>query len=761
MNPGSPRPGFAENDPRPGTGPGSKRLAILTSGGDAPGMNAVVRAAVRTALDRGARISAVLEGFQGLVDGGDRIRDMSWSSVGGILQQGGTVIGTARCAAFRERDGRRQAARNLLLASIDGLVVVGGDGSLTGADTLRREWPSLLAELVERGEVPADVAARHPFLALVGVTGSIDNDMPGTDMTLGADTALHRITAAVDALNTTAASHQRTFVVEVMGRHCGYLALMSALATGANWVLIPEAPPEADDWEELMCTRIREGRKAGRRHSTVIVAEGAVDRSGRPITAEQVRAVLAAKLGLEARTTVLGHVQRGGAPSAFDRIMGTLVGHAAVEEALAFGPDSTPMLIGLVENRVTRTPLAECVGKARAAAAALESREFARAAELRSASFRGVLEVVTTLVRSRPQEREPGGKRLRLAILNAGAPAPGMNTAVRASVRMTIDHGHVALAVRNGFDGLLAGNVREMTWMDVHGWVAEGGAELGTNRRVPSDEEMAAVARRIPEYGIDGLLVIGGWWGYEAAHRMFCARGRHPELRIPVVCLPAAIDNNLPGSELSVGADTALNAIVDAVDRIKQSAVAWRRCFVVEVMGRYCGYLAVMSGLATGAERVYTHEEGLTMADLQRDLGDLVAGFRAGKRLGLMIRGEKAHPVFTTDFLRTLFEEEGKGLFDARQAVLGHLQQGGNPTPFDRIMATRLAVCCVDFLLAEAGKPDPAASFIGVQAGRVRTFDLAQFPSMVDAEHRRAKDAWWLSLEPVARILARPGPPPA
>ena len=761
MNPGSPLSGFSEHVPRPRTGPGPKRLAILTSGGDAPGMNAVVRAAVRTALDRGARISAVLEGFQGLVDGGDRIRDMSWGSVGGILQQGGTVIGTARCAAFREREGRRQAAKNLLLARVDGLVVVGGDGSLTGADTLRREWPSLLSELVERGEVPADVAARHPFLALVGLTGSIDNDMPGTDMTLGADTALHRITAAVDALNTTAASHQRTFVVEVMGRNCGYLALMSALATGANWVLIPEAPPESADWDERLCERIREGRRAGRRHTTILVAEGAVDRAGSPITAETVSRTLSEKLGLEARTTVLGHVQRGGAPSAFDRIMGTILGAAAVDEILSFGPESTPVLIGLKGNRLSKTPLLECVADARSVAEALADRDWPTALARRGAGFREAFDVFRTLVRALPHAPGPGHRPLRLAVMNAGAPAPGMNTAVRAAVRLALDRGHEVLGVRNGFEGLLGGEVFPMDWMSVHGWVAAGGADLGTNRKVPEGSELAGLAEQIARFRVSGLLVIGGWAGYEAAYRMRIARSVHPAFRIPVICLPAAIDNNLPGSDLSIGADTALNAIVDAVDRIKQSAVAWRRCFVVEVMGRYCGYLAVMSGLATGAERVYTHEEGLTMAALQEDLAHLVEGFRSGKRLGLMIRNEKANPVFSTDFLRTLFDEEGKGLFDARQAILGHLQQGGSPTPFDRIQATRLAVHCVEFLVTEAGKAEPAASFIGVQGGRLQTYDLAAFPAMVDAEYRRAKDPWWRAVEPVARVLARPGPPPA
>ena len=241
----------------------NKRLGVLTSGGDAPGMNTAVRAVVRAGLDRGAEVYAIYEGYQGMIDGGERIRPMDWNSVGGILHRGGTVIGTARCMEFQTRAGRRQAVRNLLEHGIDRLVIIGGDGSLTGADTLRREWHELVRELVERGEISNTKAEEHLYLAIAGLVGSIDNDMYGTDMTIGADSALHRITDAVDALTSTAASHQRAFVVEVMGRRCGYLAVMSALATGAEWVLIPESPPDVEDWEAKMCDVLLDGLQDG------------------------------------------------------------------------------------------------------------------------------------------------------------------------------------------------------------------------------------------------------------------------------------------------------------------------------------------------------------------------------------------------------------------------------------------------------------------------------------------------------------------
>ncbi|HRO23727.1 MAG TPA: 6-phosphofructokinase, partial [Promineifilum sp.] len=288
-----------------------KRIGVLTSGGDAPGMNAALRAVVRAGLNRGMEIFAIYEGYSGMVEGGERIRSMSWTDVGGILHLGGTVIGSARCKDFRERSGRLRAVRNLLLNEIEGLIVIGGDGSLTGAALLHDEWSGLIEELVESGQVTRKLAARNKSLPVVGIIGSIDNDMFGSDITTGADTALHRIIDATDAISSTAASHQRSFVVEVMGRNCGYLALMAAMASGADWVLIPESPPDVDDWEARMCEKLQMGRRMGRRDSMVIVAEGARDWKGQSITSRHVKEVLEERLGEDVRITVLGHVQRG------------------------------------------------------------------------------------------------------------------------------------------------------------------------------------------------------------------------------------------------------------------------------------------------------------------------------------------------------------------------------------------------------------------------------------------------------------------
>lgn len=736
----------------------TKRIGILTSGGDAQGMNAAVRSVVRTALDCGAEVYAIYEGYQGLVDDGDYIRKMDWDSVGGILQLGGTVIGSARCEAFRTRDGRRTAAKNLIKCGIDGLIVIGGDGSLTGANIFRQEWPSLVAELTETQEISAEDAAAYANLSIVGLVGSIDNDFSGTDMTIGTDTALHRITEAVDAITSTAASHQRTFVVKVMGRNCGYLALMGALACGADWVFIPEAPPDVENWADMLAERLKAGRKAGRRDSIVILAEGARDRDGNYIGSSDVQRVLEERLKEEVRVTVLGHVQRGGKPSAFDRTLSTLMGHEAVNTILSAKPEDEPVVIGIRNNRMTRLPLMESVRKTQAVAEAIKVKDYERAISLRSSSFKDAFVTFKTMVRALPHPANPEKKRFRIGVLNAGAPSPGMNTAGRAAIRLGLDRGHIMLGVHNGFEGLVEGEVEALDWMSVSGWASRGGSMLGTTRRVPKGRDLYAIARVIEDQHIDALLMIGGWNAYESAYTLLTNRPNFPSFNIPMICLPASINNNLPGSEFSIGADTALNSIVDAVDKIKQSAVATRRCFVVEVMGHYCGYLALMGGMATGAERVYLHEEGIKLRDLQTDVEKLLKGFSVGKRLGLMIRNERANEVYNTEFICALFEEEGRDVFDVRPAILGHLQQGGDPSPFDRIQASRLSSLCLQYLIDQCEKGEYNSAFIGMQNGQIQFHDMRDFDRMIDAEHQRPRNQWWLELKGIASLLAKQSP---
>lgn len=300
------------------------RLAVLTSGGDAPGMNAAIRAVVRTAVSYGWDVAGVRHGYAGLIAGD--IVTLTARDVGGIIQLGGTILHSARCPEFFEPAGRQQALRTVQDRRIDALVVIGGSGTQCGAH-----------ELAQAG------------IKVVGVGSTIDNDVHGADITIGVDTALNIALEAVDRLKTTASALQRAFLVEVMGRHCGYLALMTAIAGGAEAVVIPEVDTDPG----RLVDELRLASERGKAHAMVVVAEGARYNAEQLITYFRNHRD---QLGYEVRATTLGHVQRGGAPTAFDRLLATRAGAAAVEAVVA---GRGGVLVALRNGEIATTPLAE------------------------------------------------------------------------------------------------------------------------------------------------------------------------------------------------------------------------------------------------------------------------------------------------------------------------------------------------------------------------------------------------------------------
>ncbi|MBC7332660.1 MAG: 6-phosphofructokinase [Synergistetes bacterium] len=272
-----------------------RRIGVLTSGGDAPGMNAAIRAVTRTAIYNNLEVIGIKRGFLGLMEG-DFVK-LNLGDVGGILQRGGTILQTARSEKFKTEEGINEAVKRLNDAGIEGLVVIGGEGSFKGA------W-----ELNKRG------------IPTIGVPGTIDNDIAGTDYTIGFDTAVNIAVEAVNRLRDTASSHERMFIVEVMGRKSGYIALMAGVASGAESILIPEVPYDIEE----VCAKLRRGHQRGKTHSIIIVAEGVA-------SASQIRDQILDKSGYEVRVVVLGHLQRGGSPTAFDRILASRLGAKAVE----------------------------------------------------------------------------------------------------------------------------------------------------------------------------------------------------------------------------------------------------------------------------------------------------------------------------------------------------------------------------------------------------------------------------------------------
>lgn len=305
-------------------------LGVLTSGGDSPGMNAAIRAVVRTALFNEANVLGVMSGYEGLING--EYKPMGARDVGGILQRGGTILQTRRSQRFFEKSSQREAIRNMSVAGMDGLIVIGGEGSLRGAHAL-----------AEQG------------IKVIGIPASIDNDIWGTNMAIGVDTAMNTIMDAVDKLRDTASSHSRAFLIETMGRGCGYLAVMAGIVCGAEIVLIPEVPTTVEE----VASALEDAYRRGKTHAIVIVAEGANIK-----TNELSQAIDAMDVGFKTRVTILGHIQRGGGPTAFDRILAARLGTAAVNALLE---GKTDAMVGLKGRAVELISLEQVMNHQRAA----------------------------------------------------------------------------------------------------------------------------------------------------------------------------------------------------------------------------------------------------------------------------------------------------------------------------------------------------------------------------------------------------------
>lgn len=301
-----------------------KKIGVLTSGGDAPGMNAAIRGVVRRGIFKHLEVVGIRRGYQGLIE--EDFLPLSLGSVGDIIQRGGTILHTARCEQFKHEAGQKQGLQNLKKQGIEGLVVIGGDGSFRGAMQLSKMgFPT------------------------IGIPGTIDNDIACTDFTLGFDTAVNTAIEAIDKIRDTATSHDRTYVIEVMGRNNGDIALWSGLAGGAESILIPEAEMDVNDVVE----RLLQGEKRGKKHSIIVVAEGVTN-------GNEVGRQIRERTGLETRVTVLGHVQRGGSPSAADRILGSRMGAGAVDLLLS---GQKAVMVGIQNSQIAAVPFAEALNQ--------------------------------------------------------------------------------------------------------------------------------------------------------------------------------------------------------------------------------------------------------------------------------------------------------------------------------------------------------------------------------------------------------------
>ncbi|MBQ7478661.1 MAG: 6-phosphofructokinase [Selenomonadaceae bacterium] len=300
-----------------------KAIAVMTSGGDAPGMNAAARAVVRTALHEGVDVYGIHNGYKGMI--ADDIEQLNSRSVSDLIQRGGTFLGTARSKEFKTPEGRKKGFENLQKRGIEGLVIIGGDGSLTGGSLMSKEFG----------------------IPIVGLPGTIDNDVWGTDYTIGADTAANTIVEAINKLRDTASAHRRIMIVEVMGHKSGWLAMTTGIAGGAEYVLVPEVKFDLDD----MCHELKDAYERGKRYSIIVVAEGACDAIGLGTVVEE-------KTGIDTRVSVLGHIQRGGSPTVEDRMKASMLGEKA---ALAIISGVTNVVFGFDAGKVVSINLFEAV----------------------------------------------------------------------------------------------------------------------------------------------------------------------------------------------------------------------------------------------------------------------------------------------------------------------------------------------------------------------------------------------------------------
>jgi 6-phosphofructokinase 1 len=587
-------------------------------------------------------------------------------------------------------EGRSKAALNLIKKGISNLIIIGGDGSLTGANIFKNEWKSIVDEHLKNETITKEMMKSCHRLNIVGIVGSIDNDFCGADITLGANTALHRIVEAIDSIESTAFSHKRTFIMEVMGRHCGYLALASAISGEADYLFVPETPVPSN-WRDKLCDTLSSQRKGGERVSLVIVSEGATDLDGNAITSMMVKDAITEKLQHDTKITVLGHVQRGGEPSHFDLILAARLGSEAVLTILELSgseQEQEAKVVVMQNNRVVAISLNSSIEKTKILENAMSEKNYEHATALRGKHFSENLGIFKNSLKFRSNQEE-NKNSLNFAIMHVGSPACGMNATVHSFVRSAINEGHKVYGIYGGFDGLIKGDLKLIEWLDVYNWVRKGSAMLWSSETLPYGH-FPDIEQQLKKFNIDGLVAIGGFEAYLALGQLYDQRSNFEKFKIPLCVIPACIANNVPGSEFSIGADTSLNELKKTCISLRLAGAYYSRAYIVEIMGNYCGYLTTLCGLAIGADSIYIPEEELQLSMITRDLEHMKNKVKDGVHRGLILRNQKASENYSTDFIRRLFSEEGKGSFSCRGNIFGHWQLGGVPSPFDRNLGFKM-----------------------------------------------------------------------
>ncbi len=654
-----------------------KTIGVLTSGGDAPGMNAAVRAVVRTAIANGIAVKGIKRGFSGLID--EDIVDLNSRSVADTIQKGGTFLFTARCPEMITTEGQDIAAENCRKHGIDALIVIGGDGSFKGCLALK-----------ERG------------INVIGIPGTIDLDIACTEYTIGFDTAVNTAMHAIDKIRDTSTSQERCSIIEVMGRHAGYIALWCGLANGAEAVLTTELYKYE---EQKLINDIQTKRKSGRKHYIIINAEGIGDSEGMARRIEYAT-------GMPTSATILGYLQRGGSPTCKDRVFASAFGAKAVDILLKGGCDRVvaykngafvdfDMDEALSMKKTLDPFLVDMLGK------------LTRKGDSRLMKSEGMLPV---------ESEESTGKKV-IGVLTSGMDAPGMNAAIRAVVRSAIGYNMKVIGFRRGYSGLIEKDYIEMTNKTMSETVQRGGTQLLASDcpEFITEEGQLKAIETLKELKIDALVIIGGN-GTMRGGLDLIAKG------INVVGIPATIDLDVACTEYTIGFDTAINTAMEAIDKIRDTSASHERCSVIEVAGKRSGHNALWCGIATGAEEIITNE--YHDQNQQRMISEIINKKKLGKRLHLIVNSESVGK--SASLAKNI--EFATGL-ETRATVLGILQCGGAPSCQDRVFASAMGGKAVE-VINSGGKN----RIVAYQHGEFTDFDLekamklSKFPDAYMAE---------------------------
>ncbi|CAJ0559565.1 unnamed protein product, partial [Mesorhabditis spiculigera] len=627
-------------------------------------MNSAIRAVVRTGLFVNCRVFYVYDGFRGLVD--NRVQEATWESATSLIQKGGSVLGVAPCEEFKTREGRLKGAKTLVLHGINNLIVIGGGGSMEGLQTFKQEWRSLVQELVSKGLVPDNMGRPLQDLGVCGIPCAVTNDIWGTEMTLGADSALTRVIDSVDHVEASLNSSQRVFIVEVLGKHCGFLAMTAGLAVEADFVFVPEWPP-VTEWRDALTDKLQ--RMALRRE------------------------------------------------------------------------DQKGVFVALRASLIERGHLGRAVEKTLEAEKAYRTRDYERCVQLRGSHYSQKGRFLDQV--SFPPREILDVPDHTFLVVHCGSPTAGMNAATHALVRVARYNNCRVMGVSGGFPGFAEGNIKTLEWGDVIGWVSEGGSALGTSRQLVSDPDR--LAAHVLLHNIRGIAIIGGFEAFQSALMIRDWRDEYDSFRIPIVVVPATISNNVPGVVESLGSDTALNEICRNIDNIKQSARGTKkRAFIVEVQGENSGYLATIGAIATGADNAHIYEEKMRQEDLAADVDEARRKLERGCTHYVLLRTNGARAEFSSEQVKQVFEQAGKGKFSTRLNYLGHSVQG----------ASRFGAKAFERMFSHSRRNTADIELLGVRFGDQAYADVGMLETLACFVHTNVRNPWWLTTHGLMRVLA-------